>query len=256
MPDVRPDVVLSGGSSRGSLPRDVVGLPAGRPRMGEGAAARPHIRVEGSRLRAQGANSAAVGGMGGSAGAGDGALGGKGDQGSGFRVQTPKPAAVAGNSTCNQDSSCNDNGRADDDRIDDDQAAGARDESADLAEAAPPEIAAGFPQDQPAATCVRLDAEAVLRATPRSFALRVRGDSMRDADIHDGDVVIGEFTPEVRPGAVVVALIDGAAVLKRLVIRKGRPLLASANPDYRDLLPLTELVIQGVVHTVVRKVKE
>jgi repressor LexA len=103
-------------------------------------------------------------------------------------------------------------------------------------------------------TCVRLDPGAVLRATPRSFALRVRGQSMVGADICDGDIVIGEFTPHARSGQVVVALIDGEAALKRLIVRDGRPQLISENPLRSDPAPLSELVIQGVVHSVVRRI--
>ncbi|MFH1419655.1 MAG: S24 family peptidase [Planctomycetota bacterium] len=116
----------------------------------------------------------------------------------------------------------------------------------------PSSIAAGWPEGV-GDGCVRLDPAAILQATPRSFALRVRGQSMIGAGIHDGDIVVGEFTPEARPSAVVVALIDGESTLKRLVIRNGRPHLVSENPSCPDFVPLSELVIQGVVHTVVRK---
>jgi SOS-response transcriptional repressor LexA len=75
------------------------------------------------------------------------------------------------------------------------------------------------------------------------------------AGIYDGDIVVGEFTPEARPGAVVVALIDGQSTLKRLVIRGGRPMLVSENVNCPDLIPLSELVIQGVVHRVVKRVE-
>ena len=116
----------------------------------------------------------------------------------------------------------------------------------------PPVIPAGWPEEV-VEGCVRLDPAAVLKATPRSFVLRVRGCSMIGADIHDGDLVIGEFTPEARPGAIVVALIDGESTLKRFVLRQGRPYLASENPSCPDFVPLSELVIQGVVHTVVKR---
>lgn len=114
-------------------------------------------------------------------------------------------------------------------------------------------IAAGWPEEA-GEGCVALDPAAVLKAGRRSFALRVRGQSMVGAGIYDGDVVVGEFTPDARPGAVVVALIDGESTLKRLVVQQGRPCLISENPGYPDLIPLSELVIQGVVHTVVRRV--
>lgn len=102
--------------------------------------------------------------------------------------------------------------------------------------------------------CAALDAAAVLRARPRSFALRVRGQAMVGAGICDGDLVVGEFTPEARPGAVVVALMDGEAVLRRVATRGGRICLISENPNLRESVSLDEVVIQGVVHTVVRRV--
>ena len=113
-------------------------------------------------------------------------------------------------------------------------------------------IAAGWPGEL-AEGCVRLDPAAVLRATPRSFALRVRGQSMVNAGIYDGDIVVGEITPVARPGAIVVALIDGESTLKRLVVERGRPYLISENPSCPAFMPLGELVVQGVVHTVVRR---
>ena len=117
-----------------------------------------------------------------------------------------------------------------------------------------PVVPAGWPVDSQEG-CIRLDSTVVLRATPRSFALRVRGQSMAGVGICDGDVVVGEFTPEARPGAIVVALIDGESVLKRLVLHQGRPYLMSENPSHPGLVPLRELVIQGVVHTLVRRVR-
>jgi repressor LexA len=115
-----------------------------------------------------------------------------------------------------------------------------------------PVIPAGWPEEINEG-CAALDPAAVLRANRRSFALRVRGQSMIGAGICDGDVVVGEFTPEARPGAIVVALIDGESTLKRLVLHHGRPHLVSENPGYPDLVPMSELVIQGVVHTLVRR---
>lgn len=110
------------------------------------------------------------------------------------------------------------------------------------------------PADEMGDGCYGLDAGAVLRATPRSFALRVHGQSMVNAGIFDGDIVVGEFTPRVSPGAIVVALIDGESTLKRFVVQQGKSYLVSENPLYPDLIPLSELVVQGVVHSVVRRV--
>ena len=116
-----------------------------------------------------------------------------------------------------------------------------------------PVIRAGWPE-QVDGRCVQLDPAAVLKARPRSFALHVRGQSMVGAGICEGDIVIGEFVPAARPGAIVVALVDGESTLKRLTIKNDIPQLISENPDCPNFIPLSELVIQGVVHTLVRRI--
>jgi repressor LexA len=88
---------------------------------------------------------------------------------------------------------------------------------------------------------------------PGCFALKVRGDSMRDAGILNGDTVIIEPNPEPRAGQVVAALIDGECTLKRLVKMQGRWYLKAENPAYPELHPRADLVIQGAVRTVIRK---
>ena len=67
--------------------------------------------------------------------------------------------------------------------------------------------------------------------------------------------VIGEYTPEANPGAIIVALIDGESTLKRVSIERGKPQLVSENPSRRDPIPLDEVVIQGVVHTLLRRLR-
>lgn len=87
----------------------------------------------------------------------------------------------------------------------------------------------------------------------RTFALRVRGDSMIGAHILDGDIVILEDRKEVRNGDIVAALIDGETTLKRYVTERGKPYLKAENPLYPDLRPARELRVQGVMVSLVRK---
>jgi repressor LexA len=85
-----------------------------------------------------------------------------------------------------------------------------------------------------------------VRPNTKLFALKVRGDSMINASILDGDTVF--VTPrEPRPNEIVAALIDGESTLKRFLVQRGRPFLRAENPRYPDLLPATELIIQGVM---------
>jgi repressor LexA len=87
----------------------------------------------------------------------------------------------------------------------------------------------------------------------KTFALRVRGDSMIDAHIMDGDIVILEDRKDVQNGDIVAALIDGETTLKRYVTEHGRPYLKAENPLYPNLFPARELRIQGVMVSLVRK---
>jgi repressor LexA len=87
----------------------------------------------------------------------------------------------------------------------------------------------------------------------RTFALRVRGDSMIDAHIVDGDIVILEDRKDVQSGDIVAALIDGETTLKRYVMERGRPYLKAENSLYPDLTPARELTIQGVMISLIRK---
>jgi repressor LexA len=87
----------------------------------------------------------------------------------------------------------------------------------------------------------------------RTFALRVRGDSMIEAHILDGDIVVLEDRSDAQNGDIVAALIDGETTLKRYVVERGRPYLKAENPMFPDLIPARELRIQGVMVSLVRK---
>src|SRR6266403_6314552 len=101
---------------------------------------------------------------------------------------------------------------------------------------------------------VSLDARSVNASkNGRTFALRVRGDSMINAHILDGDIVILEDRKEVQSGDIVAALIDGETTLKRYVVVHGRPYLKAENSRYPNLTPARELKIQGVMVSLVRK---
>lgn len=109
-------------------------------------------------------------------------------------------------------------------------------------------IPAGLPADnaQQADETIRVDPTAFrLRSARGLFALHVRGDSMIDAQIADGDIALLR-QDEPRPGQIVAALIDGASTLKRMVREGRRTFLRAENRRYRDLIPVESLTVQGV----------
>lgn len=85
------------------------------------------------------------------------------------------------------------------------------------------------------------------------FAVTVRGDSMIGAQIADGDTVLLQKRLP-KSGEIVAALIDGESTLKRYLLDRGEPFLKAENPLYPDLLPATDLVIQGVMIGLLRRV--
>ena len=118
------------------------------------------------------------------------------------------------------------------------------------------EIAAGMAQDvEPERDgCVSIDVASLgMGRSQKVFALRVRGDSMIDAHICEGDTVILEQR-EPRKGDIVAALIDGETTLKRYVVEKGKAFLHAENKAYPDLIPARELLIQGVYVALLRRV--
>lgn len=86
-----------------------------------------------------------------------------------------------------------------------------------------------------------------------TFGLRVRGDSMIDAAICDGDIVVVRQQPEAHSGQIVAAMIDDEATVKVYRRRNGHVHLEPRNPDY-DVIDGDEAVVLGVVVSVLRSV--
>jgi repressor LexA len=115
------------------------------------------------------------------------------------------------------------------------------------------EIAAGQPIEAYADAGETLDVPASLQARDGSYVLRVRGKSMIDALIDDGDFVVVQPQATARDGDIVVALLeDNGVTLKRFFREKDRVRLQPANASM-DPIYASELQIQGKVVGVIRK---
>jgi repressor LexA len=86
---------------------------------------------------------------------------------------------------------------------------------------------------------------------PGDFVLRVVGDSMVDAGIFEGDLVVVRSSPVAEDGEIVVAQIEDEATVKRLRRRPGRVYLQPENDAYPIIEP-DQMVILGVVVGVMR----
>jgi repressor LexA len=87
----------------------------------------------------------------------------------------------------------------------------------------------------------------------RTVMIPVRGDSMIDAGIHDGDIAAVERGAEALPGDFVVAVVDGEFTLKELAVEDGRNVLKPRNAAYPMIRPADRLEIFGVMIGLVRR---
>jgi repressor LexA len=86
------------------------------------------------------------------------------------------------------------------------------------------------------------------------FLLEVKGDSMIEAGIHEGDLVAVHKQPDARDGEIVAALIDGEeATVKRLRRQDGKVFLISENPAYEPLVFSEGVELIGKVVSVLRR---
>jgi repressor LexA len=87
------------------------------------------------------------------------------------------------------------------------------------------------------------------------FLLRVRGDSMINAGIFEDDLVIVRPTKDVKNNDIVVALLHDEATVKRFIQIKNRAYLKAENPDYKNIYPKEEWMVQGKVVGVIRNLE-
>ena len=87
------------------------------------------------------------------------------------------------------------------------------------------------------------------------FIVRACGDSMTDAGIDDGDLIVMNSTQSARTGDIVAALDEnGNNTLKRLAKKKGRYVLHPENKKYQDI-EVSELCVQGVASFIIKAVR-
>ncbi len=94
----------------------------------------------------------------------------------------------------------------------------------------------------------------LIRKRSETFILEVDGDSMIDAHIEPGDMVVVERSGTARDGDIVIALVDGESTMKYFRKDKsGRIYLEPANKKYHNIYPEHDLEITGIVKGVVRR---
>lgn len=95
----------------------------------------------------------------------------------------------------------------------------------------------------------------LVRVPSKTTLVRVRGDSMIDAGIHEGDLLVVEQQPNANIGDIVVAIVDDEFTVKYLDKERGQWILKPANKAYAVIRPQGKLEIFGVMAGLVRKTK-
>jgi repressor LexA len=116
-------------------------------------------------------------------------------------------------------------------------------------------VAAGAPIEAIVGGSETIEVPETLVGKRDTYVLRVRGNSMIDEQIRDGDLVIVEDRKTAENGETVVALLSGSDVtLKKLYRENGQIRLQPANPAIQPIIvPADEVQVQGVVIGVMRK---
>lgn len=115
-------------------------------------------------------------------------------------------------------------------------------------------VTAGFPAsvEEELPDTVNLD-DLLIKNKPLTYMLEVDGDSMLDAHIEKGDMVLVEKTNTAKDGEIVIAEVDGEFTMKYFKKSGNKAWLEPANKKYKPIYPEHSLNVVAVVKAVIRK---
>ena len=119
-------------------------------------------------------------------------------------------------------------------------------------------VQAGFPSPAAGYEETELDINDIVVTNPAAtFYVRVKGNSMIDANIHEGDILVVDRSIEASNGKIVIAIVDGEFTVKTLYKKDNQIKLVPANPDYPEIIIKDELTLEiwGVVSYIIYKAK-
>ena len=118
-------------------------------------------------------------------------------------------------------------------------------------------VSAGFPSPADDYLEGRLDLnDALIRNPASTFFVRVTGDSMIGAGIHSNDILVVDRSLNAKDGSIVIAVIDGELLVKRIFMNDGKVFLMPENIAYEQIEIKDEMKFEiwGVVTTVIHSV--
>ena len=114
-------------------------------------------------------------------------------------------------------------------------------------------VRAGNPEQAPETTDALTIDSYLIEHPSKTSLVRVKGDSMIDAGILEGDLAVVEWRSNARPGDIVIAMVDGEPTLKTLAKDKDGYWLQPANAAYKPIRAKDKLEISGVMVGLIRK---
>jgi SOS regulatory protein LexA len=114
-------------------------------------------------------------------------------------------------------------------------------------------VEAGFPTMVDALTDTINLGNYLIKDKASTYVLEVKGDSMIDEGIHEGDLVIAEKQNDAKDGEIVIAYVDGGWTMKFLKKKGSKIWLEPANKNFKPIYPKEDLRIAAVVKGVIRK---
>jgi DNA polymerase V len=117
-------------------------------------------------------------------------------------------------------------------------------------------VAAGIPALADDHVAMRLNLNQHLVKNPTTtFSVRVKGDSMMDAAIYDGDLLIVDRSLAPKDSDIAICIVDGEFTVKRLQLQNGTVLLLPENPDYPPIVvdESNDFQIWGIVTYVIHQ---
>lgn len=115
-------------------------------------------------------------------------------------------------------------------------------------------VSAGFPSPADDYTEKSLDLNDLLIKNPAAtFFVRVSGDSMINAGMSSGDILVVDRSLDAKNNSIVIAVVNGEMTVKRLSLKNGQVFLCPENPQYKPIKITSEMYFEvwGVVRSVI-----
>jgi DNA polymerase V len=119
-------------------------------------------------------------------------------------------------------------------------------------------VSAGFPSPADDSFSITMDLNKhLIQNAPATFFVRTSGDSMLNAGIHDGDLLVVDRSLTAKSQDIVIAAVNGDLTVKRLIMERGQTILKAENPEFLNIELSDDIAVSlwGVVTNVIHSLR-